>query len=104
METNAIFGMGTNPRESVARQGAVVCLRGTTGGIARISSNMESAMWIKIADFGMAISHQASGGEGIFRGVITLGIQTRENMRHMSRRWKMRSLLISTNVIERRTT
>ena len=44
LETNANFGMGTNPRESVARQEAEVSLRGTTMGIAGISSNMESAM------------------------------------------------------------
>ena len=51
METNANFGMGTNPRESVARQEAGVSLWGTTMGIAGISSNLESAMRIKIADF-----------------------------------------------------
>lgn len=104
METNANFGMGTNPRESVARQEAGVSLRGTTMGIAGISSNMESAMRIKIADFGMEISHQASGGGEIYWGIITLRIRTRENMSHISRRWRMRSLLMSTNLIERYTT
>jgi hypothetical protein len=76
-------------------------------GIAGISSNMESAMRIKIADFGMEISHQASGGGKIYRGIVTLRIRTRENMRilsHISRRWRLRSLLMSTNLIERHTT